>query len=203
MKLFYSRGASSLAPHILLCCAGLPFELVRTNIRTGKLENGGDYATVNPKGYVPALWLDDGELFTECAVILQYIADQAPNKLLIPACGTRERYRAQMWLNFIATELHKGFSPLFNPDMPEQGKIIARDRLSERLELVATQLQGKAFLQGSNFTAADAYLFTVLRWSEHCKIDLGQWPEILAYRERIAKLPFVQAAMRSEGLLEQ
>lgn len=203
MKLYYSRGASSLAPHILLCCAGLPFELVRANIQSGKLENGSDYVNLNPKGYVPALLLDDGELLSECAVILQFIADQVPGMQLMPAPGTRERYRAQMLLNFIATELHKGFSHLFNPAMPEEAKTIARNKLSDRFLLMETQLHGKAFLQSDNFTAPDAYLFTVLRWSEHCKMDLQHWPELAAYRERVFELPYVQEALRAEGLLKQ
>lgn len=203
MKLYHSPGACSLAPHILLRCIGLPFELVRANIRTGKMDDGSAYAAINPKGYVPALALDDGELLTECAIILQFISDLVPQQQLMPAAGTRERYRAQMWLNFIATEIHKGFSPIFNPAMPEEAKVIARTNLGKRFDLIAAQLQGKVFLQGNNFTAPDAYLFTVLRWSEHCGVDLNNWPGIMAYRERVSALPYVQAALQAEGLLNQ
>ncbi|MBI3560823.1 MAG: glutathione transferase GstA [Gammaproteobacteria bacterium] len=200
MKLFYSPGVCSLASHIVLRRSQLPFELVKANIRTGKMEDGSDYNKINPKGYVPALLLDDGELLTEGAVILQYLSDLAPQHQLFPPAGTRERYRAQAMLNFIATEIHKGYSPLFNPAMPEAAKTIIRTNLGKRFDLLSETLARQNFLLGEQFTAPDAYLFTTLRWSEGCAVPLQNWPTLIAYRERVAALPFVQGALQVEGL---
>lgn len=201
MKLYFSPGACSLAPHILMRCAGMTFDMERVDLRTSKLSDGRDYYEINTKGCVPGLVLDDSELLTENAVILQYIADQVPDKKLIPACGSRERYRAQMMLNYITTEIHKGFSPLFNPAMPEEAKTITRTMLGKRFDWISTQLTGKDYLMGDKFTAPDAYLFTVLRWSEHCGMELKQWPLLTEYRERIKALPYVIEAMKVERLI--
>lgn len=202
MKLYYSPGACSLAANILFRAAGMSFETSRVDLRTNKLDDGTDYATINKKCGVPALLLDDGELLTENAVVLQYIADQVPQHNLIPACGTRDRYRVQMLLNYIATELHKGFSPLFNPVMPDEAKEMARTNLATRFDWVSQQLQNKPYFFGQNFTAPDTYLFTVLRWSEHCGMELSKWPVLIEYRERIKALPFVIEAMKAERLIK-
>lgn len=200
MKLFYSPGASSLAPHIILRHCGLSCELMRVNLRKGELSDGSSYLQINPLGAVPALQLDDGEVLTECAVILQYLADQAKDPHLMPAAGTRAHYHQLSWLNFIATEIHKGFSTLFNPHMPEEAKTIARSKLSERLDYLNRQLAHQTYLINDDFTTADAYLFTALRWCEHCGVPLKQWPALEHYRERLAALPAVVSAMQEEGL---
>lgn len=200
MKLFYAPGASSLAAHIALRYCQLPCELVRVNLRKGTFGEGGRYDQINPLGAVPALQLNDGEVLTECAVILQYLAEQAQHADFMPAAGSRARYRQLSWLNFIATEIHKGFSALFNPQMPEEAKAIARSKLAERFTYVEVQLAQHAYLMGDAFTAADAYLFTTLRWSEHCGVPLTPWPALAAYRERLAGMPAIAAAMQEEGL---
>ncbi len=202
MKLYYSPGACSLAPHIALAEAGLAFDIVRVDIRSHKLQDGSDYLAINPLGYVPLLELDDGSHLSECAVIMQYIADQAPNSHLAPANGTLPRYRLQEWLNIISTELHKGFSPLFSPGMPEEAKSIARQRLNSRLAWIDGQLNGKPFLTGEHFSIADSYLFTVTNWAQHTAIDLSPYPAICALRDRIAARPAVQRAMKAEGILK-
>ena len=201
-KLYYSPGACSLSPHIVLREAGLPFDLVLASTKTHKLADGTDYYTVNPKGYVPLLELNDGQRLTEGPVIVQYIADQAPASKLAPPAGTMERYRVMEWLNFITSELHKGFSPLFNPDMPEAAKVLARTRLTERLGWVDTQLEGKDYLMGSGFTVADAYLFTVAGWGKLVGVDIAPMKNLSAYVGRVAARPAVQAAMKAEGLLK-
>ncbi|HEX6363009.1 MAG TPA: glutathione transferase GstA [Albitalea sp.] len=202
MKLYYSPGACSLSPHIVLREAGLPFDLVLASTRTHKLQDGTDYYTINPKGYVPLLELDDGQRLTEGPAIVQYVADRVPDRKLAPPNGTMERYRLQEWLNFISTEVHKSFSPLFNPAMPEDGKAVYRDKIGQRLAWVETQLPGRTFLLGNDFTAADAYLFVVTNWSQPMSIDMTRHPQLNAYRERIAARPAVQAAMKAEGLLK-
>lgn len=201
MKLYYKAGACSLSPHIVLREAGLPFELESVDLGSKKTGSGGDYLERNPKGYVPALLLDDGQLLTEGPVIVQYIADRVPEKRLAPAAGTMERYRLMETLNFIATELHKGFSPLFNPKAPEEWKDMARALLAKRIGIAAQQLEGRDYLMGSSFSVADAYLFTVLGWARHVKVDLAPWPVLQAYLARVAARPAVQAAMAAEGLL--
>lgn len=202
MKLYYSTGACSLSPHIVLREAGLPFELVLASTKTHKLQDGTDFYTINTKGYVPLLELDNGERLSEGPAIVQYIADQVPDKNLAPANGTWARYRLQELLNFISTELHKGFSPLFNPAMPEEAKALARAKLAERLGWIDAQLAGKQFLTGDQFTVADAYLFTVSNWARLVNVDLGAFTQLLAYRERVAARPAVQAAMKAEGLIK-
>ncbi|WP_349741061.1 glutathione transferase GstA [Roseateles cavernae] len=202
MKLYYSTGACSLSPHIVLREAGLPFELVLASTKTHKLQDGTDFYTINAKGYVPLLELDNGERLSEGPAIVQYIADQAPDKQLAPANGSWARYRLQELLNFISTELHKGFSPLFNPAMPEEAKALSRAKLAERLGWIDAQLAGKQFLMGDQFTVADAYLFTVSNWAKMVHVELGAYTQLLAYRERVAARPAVQEAMKAEGLIK-
>src|SRR3990167_5643570 len=172
MKLYYSPGACSLSPHIVLREAGLPFEPVLASSKTHKLQDGTDYYTINPKGYVPLLELDGGERLSEGPVIVQYIADQVPDKGLAPAAGTMARYRLQEWLNFITSELHKSFSPLFNPAVPEEAKALFRKKLVDRFAWVDAQLDGKNYLMGDAFSVADAYLFTVGSWAPHVGVDI-------------------------------
>jgi glutathione S-transferase len=201
MKLYYAPGVCSLSPHIVLEEAGLKHSLVKTDIRAKKLEGGSDYTAVNPLGYVPALELDDGTILTEGPAIVQYLADKVPEKKLAPANGTPARYRLQSWLNFVSSELHKGFSPLFNAQMPDAAKQIARDRLAGRFAHLEAHLAKNAYLMGDAFSVADAYCFTVLRWTGPSKIDLAPYPNIQAYMKRIEARPGVQAAMKSEGLV--
>ena len=201
-KLYYSPGACSLSPHIALREAGLPFELALASTKTHKLADGSDFYAVNPKGYVPLLELDDGQRLSEGPVIVQYIADQAPASGLAPAAGTMARYRLMEWLNFITTELHKGFSPLFNPAMPEEAKALARAKLADRLSWVDTQLEGKDHLMGDTFTVADGYLFTVAGWGRYVGVDIGPLKNLGAFIARVAARPAVQAAMKAEGLIK-
>lgn len=200
MKLYYSPGACSLSPHIVLREAGLAFEPVAAPTKTHKLTDGTDYYTINPLGYVPLLELDDGTRLREGPAIVQYIADQAPAKNLAPANGTLPRYRLQEWLTFIGTEIHKSFSPLFNPNMPEEGKQIFRDRLANRFAFVNKELEGKEYLMGDHFTVADAYLYVVSRWAKPMGIDLEAWPNLAAHHARVAARPAVQEALKVEGL---
>lgn len=201
MKLYYSPGACSLSPHIVLREAGLDFEMERVDLKSKKTEHGNDYLEINPKGYVPAMRLDDGELLTEGPAIVQYLADRVPERKLAPAAGTMERVRLQEWLNFISTELHKSHSPLFNPAAPEEWKTWMRDLIGRRLALVAKQLEGRDYLLG-DFSVADAYLFTVLSWGRFVNVDTSAWPVIGAYQARMAARPAVQAALKAEGLLK-
>lgn len=201
MKLYYAPGVCSLSPHIALEEAGLKHTLVKTDIRAKKIDGGSDYTTINPLGYVPALGLDDGTILTEGPAIVQYIADQAPEKKLAPANGTQARYRLQSWLNFISTEMHKGFSPLFNAQMPDAAKQLARERLAGRFAYLEGHLAKNAYLMGEAFSVADAYCFTVLRWTVPSKIDLAPYPNLQAYMKRVDARPGVQAAMKAEGLI--
>ena len=200
MKLYFAPGACSLSPHIVLREAGLPFETMKVSTKTKKTDDGGDYLQVNPKGYVPTLELDDGQRLTEGPAIVQYIADKAPGSKLAPANGTLERYRLQEWLNFITSELHKQFSPLFNPATPDETKKQQVARLGGRYDWLNEQLTGKDYLMGNQFTVADAYLFTVLRWSGYAGLDLAKWPAVQQYVARVAARPHVQAALKAEGL---
>lgn len=201
-KLYYSPGACSLSPHIVLREAGLPFTLVLASTKTKKLADGSDYLDINPKGQVPLLELDDGQRLSEGPAIVQYIADQAPASGLAPAFGTMARYRLMEWLNFITSELHKGFSPLFTPGFPEDAKAMARTRLLDRLRWVDTQLDGKTWLMGDTFTVADAYLFTVAGWGKYVGVDIAPLTRLSAYMGRVAARPAVQEALRAEGLLK-
>ena len=201
MKLYYSPGACSLSPHIVLREAGLPFEPVLASTKTKKLQDGTDYYTINPKGQVPVLELDDGQRLTEGPAIVQYIADKVPAKNLAPANGTMPRYRLQEWLNFITSELHKGFGVLFNPAMPEEAKTASKTRLAERLKWVDGQLAGKQYLMGDSFSVADAYLFTILNWAKFVNLDISGLANVGAYMQRMAARPAVQEALKAEGLL--
>ena len=202
MKLYYASGACSLSPHIVLLEAGLKATLVKVDTKTHKTEGGGDYYAVNPKGYVPLLELDDGDRLTEGPAIVQYIADRNPASKLAPAAGTMERYHLQEWLNFITAELHKQFSPLFQPTTPAEYKEMLKEKIGKRFDWVAEQLKGKDYLMGSTFTVADAYLFTMLTWTKHVGIDLARWPVLTAYRARVAARPKVREAMIAEGLIK-
>ncbi|MGE0797793.1 MAG: glutathione transferase GstA [Lautropia sp.] len=202
MKLYYSPGACSLASHIVLHEAGLPFEPVLASTKTHQLADGTDYYTINPLGYVPLLELDDGTRLREGPAIMQYLADQVPAKQLAPANGTMPRYQLQSWLTFIGTEIHKSFSPLFNPATPEEFKAAVKDRLVSRYRWVDQQLAGRKFLMGDQFTVADAYLFTVTTWAPRMNIDLSALANVAAWRERVAARPAVQAAMQTEGLIK-
>ena len=202
MKLYYSPGACSLSPHIALQEAGLAYTPVLASTKSHKLQDGTDYYTINALGYVPVLELDNGERLREGPAIVQYIADQVPDKQLAPANGTLARYRLQEWLTFIGTELHKGFSPLFNPATPEEYKPMVRERLLQRLQWVDSQLGGKQYLMGDQFTVADGYLFTVTNWTQPTKLDISGLANLAAYRERVGARPAVQAAMKAEGLLK-
>jgi glutathione S-transferase len=202
MKLYYSPAACSLAPHIVLQELELPYTALKVDTKARTFEGGGDYSKINGKGYVPAIELDDGQVLTEAAVILQYLADRKPEAALAPATGTTERYRFQEWLNFIATEIHKGFGPLWKPDSTEDEKERTRARLGVRLDWLAAQIGGRDFVAGAHFTAADAYLFTVLNWGQWTGIDLGKWPVLKDYVARIAARPKVREALKVEGLLK-
>jgi glutathione S-transferase len=202
MKLYYSPSACSLSPHIALREAGLAFEPVLASTKSHKLQDGTDYYSINPLGYVPMLELDDGTRLREGPAIVQYIADLVPNKNLAPANGTLPRYRLQEWLTFIGTEIHKSFSPLFNAAMPEEGKQIYRDRIASRFQWVDGELKGKQYLMGDNFSVADGYLFVVSRWAKPMGIELAKYPNLAAHHERVAARPAVREAMEFEGLLK-
>jgi glutathione S-transferase len=200
MKLYFSPGACSMSPHIVLRESGVPFELEQVDLKAKKTKAGDDFKAINPKGMVPVLKLDSGEVLTEGPAIVQYIADQKPGAGLAPAAGTIERARLQEWLNFITSELHKNFTPLFKPNTPEDYKPIARDNLAERFGFLDKQLAGKKYLMGDSFTVADAYCFTVLGWTKYQNIDLAPWPNVTAYVARVAERPKVKEAMQAEGL---
>ena len=201
MKLYYSPGACSLAPHICLHEAGMTFEMVLAPTKTHKLPDGSDYYAINALGYVPLLELGDGTRLTEGPAIVQYIADQVPDKNLAPANGTVAKAQMQAWLNFISTELHKGFSPLFNAATPADYKVIVVDKLMSRLKWVDQQLTGKTYLMGEQFSVADPYLFTVTNWAAIVKVDISSFAHIAAFRARMAARPAVHAAMKAEGLI--
>jgi glutathione S-transferase len=199
MKLYYSTAACSLSPHIVLRELGFSVELIPVSLKGGHFK-GGDFTKINPKGYVPALELPSGEILTEGAVIVQYLADLKPEKDLFPKQGSMERYRAMEWLNYISTELHKGFSPLFS-DFPEAVKHSAKENLFKRLTLVAKQLEKSNYLLGEKFSIADAYLFTVLNWSGFVKLDLSEFAIFEKYLDRVRSRPAVQEALKAEGLI--
>jgi glutathione S-transferase len=202
MKLYYSPGACSLSPHIALLEAGLPYDLVKVDVRAKKLENGDDYYKINPKGQVPALGLDNGEVMTEGPVIVQMIADQAAAKNLAPARDSAERYRLQEWLNFTTTELHKNFSPLFNPAIPDEVKAFFKDRIMGKFKYADDKLAGQDYLMGKQFTVADGYLYTMLRWAEGNKMDLSALKNLMAFKDRVGARPKVQEALTKEGLMK-
>ena len=198
MKLYFTPGACSLSPHITLREAGLPFDLVKVDLKTHQLADGRDFYAVNPKGSVPLLELDNGERLSEGPVIVQYVADQVPNAGLAPAAGTVERYRLQEWLNFITTELHKGFSPLFNPATPEDYKAIAKKKLGDRFGYVEGRLAGRDYLMGERYSVPDGYLYVMTRWAGAMGIDLAPHPNLTAFAKRMAERPAVQATLAAE-----
>jgi glutathione S-transferase len=198
LKLYFSPGACSLSPHIVLRELGYEFEIERVDFATKTTKSGADFLAVNPKGYVPALVLGDGQVLTEGPAIVQYLADQRPEGGLAPKNGTMERYRLQEWLNFITSELHKAYTPLFSKTTPEEVKAAVRETLGKRIDVVAHALEGKTFLMGEHFTVADAYLFTVLSWSKYVNVDLGRWPVIGQYLERVGSRETVKAAQAAE-----
>lgn len=202
MKLYYSPGACSLAPHIVLFEAGYTFDTEKVDIPNKKTASGADYWQINPKGYVPTLQLDNGEVLTEVSTILQYLADQKPASGLAPAAGTMPRYRLMEWLNFIATEVHKSVGGLFNPQMTPEMKEVQKAYITRRFNALDKMMAGKQYLTGDSFSVADAYLFNVLRWCGFHKIDLAIWPNIQAFFARAGARPQVQAAMRAEGLIK-
>ena len=202
MKLYYSPGACSLSPHIALEESDLPYQAIAAPTKTHQLPDGTDYYSINPLGYVPLLVLNDGRQLREGPAIVQYIADQVPAKKLAPANGTFERAKLQEWLNFIGTELHKGFSPLFNPATPAEYKTMLVAKLGERLKFTDGLLSGQQFVMGDTFSVADGYLFTVTNWAQPLGIDLTPYSNLLAYRARVAARPAVVRAMQAEGLIK-
>jgi len=202
MKLYFSPGACSLAPHIVLVETGLPFTTERVDLRTKVTAGGADYTTINPNGYVPALELKDGTVLTEGPAITQFLADLAPATNLAPANGTLERYQLASLLNFIAAEVHKNLSMLFSRDAGENMQRDRRAVLAKRFAYLERQLTGKDFLTGDTFTVADAYLFTVLNWAGHLKIDLSEFNALQAYLTRVAMRPSVQQALRAEKTIQ-
>jgi glutathione S-transferase len=201
MKLYYAPGACSLAVHIALQESGLPFEVDRVDLRTHRTADRSDYYAINPKGYVPAVELDDGTRLTEVAVILQYIADRKPGTLA-PAFGTIERYRLMEWLNFIATEIHKGLSPLWKPTTPEAYKATLLEAVGNRFDYVAKTLASEPYLTGAQFTIADAYLFTIVNWHQFLKFDLDRWPALARFQARVAARPNVRKVLEAEHLVK-
>ena len=203
MKLYFSPGACSLSPHIVLREAKIAADLEQVDLKTKKTKSGADYAAINPKGQVPALALDDGKMLTEGPAIVQYLADQKADSGLAPKAGSFERYQLQEWLNFLTTELHKQFSPLFKPNTPEDYKKIAKENLAARFDWLDKQLAGKDYLMGKQFTVADAYAFVLLNWTKFQSIDLARWPNLTAFQKRVGARPKVQEALQAEGLLKK
>lgn len=203
MKLYYSPGACSLSPHIALLEAGLPYDLVKVDLRAKKVESGDDYLKVNPKGQVPALVMDNGELLTEGPVIVQVIADKAAGKNLAPSRDSTERYKLQEWLNYITGELHKNFGPMFSPVLADEAKAFFKDRVMGKFKYLESVLADhRDYLMGKQFTVADGYLFTMLTWADRMKFDLSAMPNLLAYKARVAARPKVQEALTKEGLMQ-
>jgi glutathione S-transferase len=202
MKLYYFPGACSFAPHVVAREAGIPLDLEKVDLGSKRTASGEDYATVNPKGYVPALRLDDGFVLTEVSVLIQYLADLAPASGLIPAAGTMERYRVLEWIGYVATEIHKGFGPLWNAKLAPEARTAAVAALARRLDLVEQVLSRQPFLAGQSFGVADAYLFTVASWAPWVKLDMAPWPKLRDFIVRIGARPKVQEALVAEGLSE-
>ena len=202
LKLYFSPGACSLSPHIVLREAGLLFELEQVNLQAKKLKSGGDFLEINPKGQVPVLKLDSGDILTEGPAIVQYVADQKPESGLAPKAGTIPRYHVQEWLNFITSELHKSFTPLFKPNTPDEYAKISKENLANRFSFLDKELGKRQYLMGDKFTVPDAYAFTVVGWSKYKDIDLARWPNLKGYMDRVAARPKVQEAMKAEGLIK-
>jgi glutathione S-transferase len=202
MKLYYAPGACSLSPHIVLLEAGVPFTLEKVDLKTKKTEKGTDYLTINSKGSVPALQLDDGRVLTEGPAVVQYLADQKPDSALAPRAGAFERYQLMEILNYLSSEVHKAFGPLFNPETSAEVKAASKTEIAKKFDWLSGFLGSKTHLLGNTFTVADAYLFTLLSWTGHVGIDLSKWPVLTAYHSRIAQRPKVQQALKEEGLLK-
>ena len=202
MKLYFTPGTCSLAPHIALREAALTFGLEQVDLAARTTKGGKDFTKINPKGYVPALELDGGQILTEVAVILQYVADAKPKARLAPPAGTFERYRVLEWLNFISSELHKGFAPMFRPTTPDDYRKLSLENIAGRLGFVDRQLAGKDYLMGRPFTIADAYCFTIVRWSKMFDIDLQRWSNLEAFMARTGGRPQVRAALEAEAVAE-
>ena len=202
VKLYFSPGACSLSPHIVLRESGLPFELEQVNLQAKKLKSGGDFLEINPKGQVPVLKLDSGDILTEGPAIVQYVADQKPESGLAPKAGTLPRYHVQEWLNFITSELHKSFTPLFRPNTPEEYVKISKENLAGKFNVLDKALGKNQYLMGDKFTVPDAYAFTVVGWSKYKDIDLSRWPNLKGYMDRVGARPKVQEAMKAEGLIK-
>ncbi|MGE0580601.1 MAG: glutathione transferase GstA [Steroidobacteraceae bacterium] len=201
MKLYYTPGACSQAPHIAALELGLPLEAVKVDLAKHTLPDGSDFYKVNPKGYVPLLVLNDGTTISEASVILQYLADQKPGTLA-PAFGSVARWKMMELLTFLATEVHKGFGPLWNPQTPAEVRAAAIDRLGTRFDLLVKMLAKQPYLTGEAFSIADAYLFVLLNWTKIHKVDLGRWPALTEYQARVAARPAVQATLKAEGLVK-
>ncbi|MES2196054.1 MAG: glutathione transferase GstA [Pseudomonadota bacterium] len=202
MKLYYSPGACSLSPHIALLEAGLPYDLVKVDLKTKKLENGDDFLGINPKGQVPTLVLDSGEVVTEGPVIVQIIADKVSTKNLAPARDSAERYKLLEWLTYLNSEVHKSFGPMFSPVLADDAKAFFKERVMGKFKYLDGALAGKDYLMGKQFTVADGYLFTMLSWAERMKFDLAAMPNLLAYKARVGARPAVQEALTKEGLMK-
>jgi glutathione S-transferase len=202
MKLYYSPGACSLAPHIVAREAGVDLDLLKVDLATHKTEKGEDFFAINPRGYVPTLALDDGEIATEVAALVQHLAEQGPQSKLLPPAGSRERFRVQQWLTFVSSELHKTFSPwLWHPETAEPTKQAARDKLAARFAELDRHLANRAYLTGDDFTVADAYAFTIVNWANFLKIDLKPYPHLSAFMARVAARPKVREALKAERLI--
>jgi glutathione S-transferase len=202
MKLYYAPGACSLAPHIVAREAGVPIQLEKVDLGAKKTESGKDYRAINPKGYVPALEIDGGEVLTEAGALIQYLGDRNPGQGLMPASGTLDRYREVEWITFISSELHKGFSPLWDPAVKDDAKQKVKEKLATRFAHVEKTLAQRPFLMGATFTAADAYLFTILNWSGMTKVDLSPYPKTQEFMKRVGARPKVQEALKAEGLVK-
>jgi glutathione S-transferase len=202
IKLYYSPGACSLSPHIALCESGLQFEIEKVDTKSKKTTSGGDFLSISPNGYVPALKIAEGKYITEGPAIVQWIADQAPQSNLAPANGTWERTQLQQWLNFISTEIHKSYSPLFSAEVPDAYKTMTKDKLFKRYAYVNEYLKGKEHLVGNHFTVADGYLFTVTNWANFLKLDLSEYREVRSFSDRINSRPKVLQALKAEGLVK-
>lgn len=201
MKLYFAPGACSLSPHIVLHETALPHESIKVDLKSKTTSSGEDYLKINPRGQVPALVLNDGTVLSEGPVIVQYLADQKPDAALAPAPGSAERYRLQEWLNYLTSEVHKSFSPLFRPDTPAEYKDIAKNALHKQFSYLDDQLAARPYLMGESFSVADAYLFTLSNWAKFVDVDLSPYGNLLSYRKRVGERPTVQAAMRHEGLI--
>jgi glutathione S-transferase len=202
MKLYFAPGACSLSPHIVLREAGQNPELIQVDLREKKTKDGGDFLKINPKGQVPVLQTDDGDTLTEGPVIVQYVGDKAPGAKLVPPAGSKERYKVQEWLNFIGSELHKTFGPIFRPTTPDAYKDLSKQAIANRFKFLNEHLANRQYLMGDTFTAPDAYLYVMTRWAGRIEIDLNQWPNLKAYSERVAARPKVQEALKAEGLIK-